>query len=149
VKLTTRMRDALTSAKHGPLRRVLKPGPGTPPWPAHPGTLHALERHELVTRGELRNRDGWPVTTWTITDTGRQALEPIEIFRHDHPVYLAPVGNGRSDYTTDPRNRVDDAEVTDPDSLESAWRQQAEQRRADAEDRRKAAQRLRRNLTAA
>jgi hypothetical protein len=150
------MRDALDRRRspHAPLRRVLKPGPArrpnrpaTPRWPAHPGTLHALERRELVARGEIRNRDGWPVTTWTITDAGRQALEPPEIFRRERDVYLAhPNPDISGDYTTDPRRGRDELPlVLDPDSLDSAWAQLSAERRAMTETPRARARRLARS----
>jgi hypothetical protein len=146
MKLTARMRDALEQARHAPLRRVLKPGPGAPPWPAHPGTLHALKRRELLARGELRNRDGWPVTTWTITDAGRQALQPPEIFRRERDVYLAhPNPDISGDYTTDPGRGRDELPVLDPDSLDSAWAQLSAERRAMTETPRARARRLARS----
>jgi hypothetical protein len=149
MKLTARMRDALEQARHAPLRRVLKPGPGAPSWPAHPGTLHALERREFLARGEIRNRDGWPVTTWTITDTGRQALEPIERTKTEAPVYLRrPASDIAGDYTSDPRARIDDAEVTDPDRLNEYWAQDAAERHAATEDPRARARRLTGNTRA-
>lgn len=150
VKLTASMRAALQQARHAPLRRVLEPGPGAPAWPAHPGTLHALERHKLLTRGEIRNRHGQPVTTWTITTAGRQALEPPEIFRRERDVYLAhPNPDLSGDYTTDPRRSRDELPVLDPDSLNNAWAQISAERRASAETPRDRARRLARNARAA
>jgi hypothetical protein len=101
---------------------------------------------ELVARGELRNRDGFPVMTWTITDAGRQALEPPEIFRRERDVYLAhPNPDISGDYTTDPRRGRDELPVLDPDSLDSAWAQLSAERRAATETPRARARRLARS----
>lgn len=150
MRLTINMRAALEQARHAPLRRVHPPGPGTPDWPAHFSTLYALERHQLLARGELRNRNGHPVTTWTITDHGRAALEPREIFRTEANVYLghavpatAAGTAGHGEFTTDKRYAVDPLPITDPATLDDAWTQLSEERRADAEDRRQRARRAR------
>lgn len=147
MRLTQHMRDALTKAQHAPLRRVHKPGPGAPPWPAAPNTLRALLRRGLVELGQIRNRDGWPVTTWTITDTGRAALQPVEIFRTERPLYLARPTKNSGDYTHDPSRRIDHLPVFDEASPQ--WRRRAATRHADAEDHRQAARRTARNLRAA
>jgi DNA-binding PadR family transcriptional regulator len=150
VKLTAAMRAALKQAKHAPLRRVHTPGPGQPEWPAHPLTLHALERHALVTRDTLRNRHGHPVTTWTITDSGRAALQPREIIRREPIMYLgravpatAAGTSGHGEFTTNKAFAVDQLPVVDPATLDDAWTQEAEHRHAAAADRRERARRAR------
>lgn len=148
MKLTTPMRNALEQAQHAPLRRVHNPTtPGKPPWPAHPSTLHALARHDLVTVDQIRNRHGYPTQLWTITDTGRQALQPKETFRQQRPVYLARPTKNSGDYTNDPSRRIDPLPVLDEASPE--WRRRAATRYADAADHRTEARRLARNIRAA
>jgi hypothetical protein len=126
VRLSEQMTDALTRAQHAPLRRVHRPGPGAPAWPAPPATLRALVRHELVVMGAIRDRDGWPVDTWTITDAGRLALHPPPRERVARAKFLAHSvtahGYLQPAYTDDPRRamrddagaieRVDPAEVS-------------------------------------
>lgn len=77
MKLTTNMRAALNQAKSaGELRRVHTPGSGTPTWPFAWQTLHALTRHGLLEASQRLNRKQQRMQVWTITDTGRQALNP-------------------------------------------------------------------------
>jgi hypothetical protein len=74
--LTPAMRDALRAARSQPLRRVHKPEPGQPPWPAHPSRLAALVRRGLLTGpDERRSRKGHRMDVWTITDAGVEALD--------------------------------------------------------------------------
>jgi DNA-binding PadR family transcriptional regulator len=126
VRLTTPMRDALAAAQHAPLRRAHRAA-GADPLPAPAATLRALIRHGLLDAGSIRNRHGDPVDTWTITDAGRAALAPREVFRQDRPTFLVdhrragwvdPTSEERhdDDYTSDPRKRVDELEVIDPDT---------------------------------
>jgi hypothetical protein len=98
-KLTPTMRAALERAKaEDGLRRVHKPGPGRPPWPAHPSTLAALVDRRLLERMLLLSRKGFLMDTWTITDTGRRALQPPRIIRRRRPLFLA---EGWPDLTCD------------------------------------------------
>lgn len=125
MKLTAHMRAALTQSVHAPLRRVHR---GSADWPAPPGTLHALVGHGLVVTARVRNRDGVAVDTWTITDAGRAALQPPEVFRQDRPTFLAdhrrapwcdptePDLDHKDDYTTDPAHRIDELEVVDDET---------------------------------
>jgi hypothetical protein len=124
-RLTALMTEALRRARHAPLRRVHAPGPGRPPWPASPATLHALVRHELVAVAVTRNRDGWPVDTWTLTTAGRLVLDPPPRRVAHRAKFLAHStdehGHLQPAYTDDPRRamrddggaieRVDPAEV--------------------------------------
>lgn len=124
MKLTVHMVEALTSAQHAPLRRVHR-GPGAARWPAPATTLYALIRRGYLVAGQIRNRDGAVVDTWTITDAGRAALLPREVFRQDRPVYLADHRRAQwvdpaeededrdDDYTTHPGLRIDELEVVD------------------------------------
>jgi hypothetical protein len=126
VRLSEPMTDALTAAQHAPLRRVHLPGPGRPPWPAAPATLRALIRHGLLEQGTARNRDGWPVDTWSITEAGRTALHPPPRERVHRAKFLAHSvtehGYLQPAYTDDPSRamrddrgaieRVDPAEVS-------------------------------------
>lgn len=126
MRLSEPMTDALTAAQHAPLRRVHLPGPGSPPWPAAPATLRALIRHGLLEQGTTRNRDGWPVDTWTITEAGRTVLHPPPRERVHRAKFLAHSvtehGYLQPAYTDDPRRamrddrgaieRVDPAEVS-------------------------------------
>jgi hypothetical protein len=139
MKLSVPMRDALIDASRNPLRRTHD----TPAdWPAHPATLAALVRHDLLEVSERRNRRGYLLTIWTLTDTGREALDPPPRYRPDRPLFLAhcgairyrklppktPTDLGRwviagskhdtstsnsGDYTTNPAKAIDPLEVVD------------------------------------
>jgi len=98
MRLTPAMRDALRRARHEPLRRVHRPGPGHPAWPASAPALAALARRELVKRSADISRRGYRMDVWTITDRGRAALEPRRVIRRLRPLYLA---EGWPDLTTD------------------------------------------------
>jgi hypothetical protein len=135
-KLTTRMRDALIDAKSRDLHRTAGR------WPASPSTLAALVRHGLLARNDRTNRHGHPTTVWSITAHGRKALLPRERFRAEPPVFMADVRDGRGDFTTWRTKADDRLEVTDPGTLDHAWQELADQRHADAEDRRREARRL-------
>jgi hypothetical protein len=125
-RLTAPQLEALQRARHAPLRRVHIAGPGRPPWPAAPATLRALLRRGLVELGTTRNRDGWPVDTWTITDAGRLVLDPPPRQRVERARFLAhstsKEGYLQPAYTDDPRlamrddggaiERVDPGEVS-------------------------------------
>lgn len=167
--MTKKMREALSEAHKNPLRRPMKPGPGKPPWPAHPSTIAALERHELVVRTTVRHRRGYVVHVWDVTEKGRLVLYPPPRFREDRPVYMTrgavryrKLANGRwtvaasrdsdrdrneDDYTSDPSRRIDDLEVV-PQAGE-AWRRRGEAARLGAQDRRVLALRLVRQAKAA
>ena len=111
MKLTARMRETLQHAAKQDLRRVHDDKPGKPPWPAPPATLYALVRHELLEHARVRNRKGWHVDLWTITDTGRQALIPRELVIPDRPVYLNRWVSSGGDYTHNRHRASDDLEV--------------------------------------
>lgn len=121
VKLTTHMRDALHQAQRNPLRRTHTPGPGKPPWPAAAVTLHALVHHGLLIVAELRNRHGWPVTTWTITDAGKAALTTDVKAPRDIPRFLSRPSRNTGDYTTNPTRAIDDLEVVDAPAEWTRW----------------------------
>lgn len=140
MRLTKPMRETLELARKQELRRV-HDGNGSPPGP-HINTLNALVRHELLAASERRTRRGHRLQAWTITDAGRQALQPREIHRTEELFYLNHTGRGAGDYTNDRTRAADDVPVLDPDTLHSAWRQRAEQRKAAAEDPRERARRL-------
>jgi hypothetical protein len=99
------MRDALedTSRRIEGLRRTFDDKAGHPTWPHHPATLAALVRRGLLEPREVRNRKGYRVQAWFITDAGRRALEPVLVIKRDVPLYLAPV-SGR---TSNPGRAVD------------------------------------------
>jgi hypothetical protein len=123
MRLSAPMHDALTDASRNPLRRTHDDSAGTPPWPAPAPTLAALIRHDLLECTEIRNRRGFKVTVWTITDLGHEALNPPPKYRADRPRFMARCGairfktlpNGRQavagggsgDYTSDPRKSID------------------------------------------
>lgn len=127
MKLTTLMHVALedVSRRQEGLRRTFDDEPGRPSWPQHPATLAALVRRGFVEQRDLRNRKGYRVQAWFVTDAGRKALEPVLVTRRDVPLYLARSGairyrklaNGRwavddesdgsGDYTTDPSRSID------------------------------------------
>ncbi len=93
--LTKHMRAALENARRGPLRRIHTPGPGRPPWPAHPSTLMALLRQGLVDHEVIKGNDGCWREAWTINDAGREALKPRDTTRRDSPMYLVRCGSTR------------------------------------------------------
>jgi hypothetical protein len=94
--LTRAMRDALRAARSQPLRRVHKPDvPGRPPWPAHPASLAALVRRELVIRGAEVSRKGFRMDVWTITDAGVEALEFVAVRRDIVRTLRVPGGSTR------------------------------------------------------
>lgn len=125
MRLSEPMTEALRQAQHAPLRRVHLPGPGRPPWPAAPATLRALIRHGLVEQGTVRNRDGWPVDTWAITDAGRSALHPPPRQRVQRARFLATTltqsGYLQPAYTNDPGRALRDEggaiEAEDPGEI--------------------------------
>lgn len=146
MKLTPRMRAALTDAKHRPLRRVHAPGPGKPAWPAHPASLAALVRHGLLEQGEARDKHANKVTTWTLTDAGRRELEPRHVFIEERDTWMARTGSG-SDWTKDPGRRMDDAPRMQQAS--PAWRRRAEAARLGDQDRQSLARHLAQQAKAA
>jgi hypothetical protein len=108
--LTANMREALQHAAKDPLRRVHKPGPGRPPWPASPSTLRALERRGLLEHTVIRNRHAHKVEVWTATEAGRQALEPPQRRQPvDRPRFIARPSRGGGDYTVSPQRALDTA----------------------------------------
>lgn len=134
--LSPKMRDALTAARRGPLRRTHTPGEGKPAWPAHPSTLAALVRHGLLDRSEGRNRHGYRLDLWTITDAGRAELEPRHRFIEQRPRWMARTGSG-ADYTSIRGESIDDTEA----EYSGKWDEIAERRRLEALDRRELARR--------
>jgi hypothetical protein len=107
-RLTTHMRQALqTAAAQDGLRRTHDTEHGQPPWPAPPATLHALLNRQLVTHTRIRNRKGYHVDTWTITDAGREALNPPPRQHTTRPRYMQPAGSRGGDYTTNPARSID------------------------------------------
>jgi hypothetical protein len=155
-RLTRPMRNALEDAVRQELRRV-HDTPGPAAWPAHPSTLAALVRHELLTRSTRRSKRGHQLDAWTITDAGRAALQPRDIFRRQPDLYLThavpeTTTGGHGEFTTDPRRalcREGDAAVIDPDTLDDAWSQVSTERRHAAQDRRARARRAARNIRSA
>lgn len=104
MKLSTHMQAALHNAAHPDgIRRHHHPNlPGADPWPHPPASLHALERHGLITAGRLRHRKGHEMTVWRITDAGRAVLnQPAKVERDTvrtihagHGTTLRPVAGG-------------------------------------------------------
>src|SRR4051812_2490544 len=84
--LTPAMRDTLRAARNQPLRRVHKPQPYRPPWPAHPSRLAALVRRGLLHRSADVSRKGYRMDTWTITDTGLLELEVVTVTKRPCPL---------------------------------------------------------------
>jgi hypothetical protein len=145
VSMTKNMRDALHAATKQPLRRLHNPQPGTPPWPAHPTTLNALTRHNYLTLTERRNKHGWRLQEWQITDAGRQALNPPPRVLRDTPRFLSRPSRTTGDYTANRHRAIDDLEAVDPAEIDAARRYMARELHADASDRRVVARRLARN----
>lgn len=164
MQLTALMHQALTRANTEPLRRIHNPRiPGKPRWPAHPLTLHALEQHGLLARTRITNGRGNPVDLWTITNPGRESLQPVERLLEHRPVFLVDrrlatpdwrdpakhPDEHREDYTRDRTRAIDDLEVIDPDHLSTAWARTSAARHADAQDRRRRARALASRVQAA
>jgi hypothetical protein len=131
-----KMRDALedTSRRIEGLRRTFDDKAGHPTWPHHPATLAALVRRGLLEPREVRNRKGYRVQAWFITDAGRRALEPVLVIKRDVPLYLAPVSGrtsnpGRAvDYDRHPvTGRLMAVEALNPPSPD--WQERAEAHR--------------------
>jgi hypothetical protein len=106
-QLTPAMRDALRAARSQPLRRVHKPGPGRPPWPAPAGS-------------EV-SRKGFRMDVWTITDAGVEALRPVESTRRPRPLLVA---EGWPDFTYAPGRAMRGEPGVLPDD-EPAWLSEA------------------------
>lgn len=79
--LTKPMREALRRARSQPLRRVHKPGPGRPPWPAYHSTLTTLVNDGLLEQRDRLSRQGYLVDEWFITEFGVEALKPVIVRR--------------------------------------------------------------------
>jgi hypothetical protein len=145
MRLSDQMTEALQRARRGELRRVHKPGPGKPPWPAHPATIAALLNRGLLNHSRKPNRHAWPVDTWTLTEAGHEALAPpAPRSGRDRVRFLADRSKSLTDYTSDPGKRIDDLEAVDPAMVDAAWFGAAAERHAGAADRRVAAKRVRR-----
>lgn len=143
------MRSTLEEAVRHELRRVHDETSGAAPWPAHPVTLAALVRRGLLAHSTRKSKRGHRLDAWAITEHGRDVLAPRERFRRETLVYLRrPASENHGDFTTDRSYAIDDAPVIDTSTLDHAWTQLAEERRAAAEDRRARARRARRNLLA-
>lgn len=130
--MTKQMHAVLQQAATQELRRTFDT-PTPPAWPAPPSTLAALVRHGLLERTERRTRHHHTMWVWTITDAGKHALEPTELFKDERPVYLGQVGYELGDddhdelrekgYTTNPLRRIDPLPVAGPAS--TVWRRKA------------------------
>lgn len=145
------MRDTLEQAVRQELRRVHDTK--RPEWPAHPSTLAALVRHGLLTRATRKSKRSHQLDTWAITQAGRDALKPRDIFRHQPDLYMThaipeTTSGGHGEYTTDPRLSIcrEGVPITDPDTLNPAWDQLREERRHANEHRRTHARRLARTI---
>jgi DNA-binding PadR family transcriptional regulator len=139
------MREVLKLAAKQEIRR-LEGEDWSVPWQ----TLYALAKNGLLEESTRRNRVGRPFRAWAITDAGRQALLPREIFKVDRDEYLCrPIPDRRGDYTTNPAWSVDRLPIMDPDKVSLKWRRNAETQRVGAQDRRQAAARVSRSLKAA
>lgn len=74
------MRAALRAARSQPLRRVHKPGPGRPPWPAPHASLRALVNRGLLTDPDRQvSRKCYPMDVWQITPLGIESLEYVAV----------------------------------------------------------------------
>lgn len=142
MKLSDRMREALEAASRNPLRRVHDNKPGRPAWPANPNTIAALVRHGLLEHDRRRNRKSFWFDEWTLSDKGREALEPsLPRARADRPLYLShPVPGKRGDYTQNKAKAIDDLETLDYRRVDGLWRRDAETARVGAQDGSKVAQ---------
>jgi hypothetical protein len=141
--MTEQMRTALQDAAKQDLRRVHHDGPGAAHWPAHPASLAALVRRGYLKHTRLRSRKNLAVDVWTVTDAGKDALRPPRLIGSERPVFMAR-GSGT---TSERAMAIDDVELADPPS--AAWLRVSREKRAGAQDARKAAGKLARSLRAA
>lgn len=107
MKVTDLMREALEDARRGPLRRVHDDQPGQPAWPAHPVSLYALVRRELLAYSERLSGRGYRLQEWTITAAGREVLDPPLRLVQERPVFLARPSANSGDYTNNPNRSID------------------------------------------
>lgn len=113
MKVTALMHATLEAARRGPLRRIHDGDPGQPNWPAHPTTLHALVRRELLAIDERRSGKGYRLQEWTITDAGREVLDPPIRHIQERPLYLARPSANSGDYTANPHRSIDNDHRSD------------------------------------
>lgn len=142
-RLTPAMHKALDHARRaGPtgLRRVHDNKPGRPEWPAHPATLTALLRRGHIEHRRLKNRNDWPVDQWTITDTGRLALNPPTRPKPDRPRFLQSEVWRGGDTTNEPSRSIDyepglgAVEYVDPAQLDPSHTRLTRTRHEGAQD---------------
>jgi DNA-binding PadR family transcriptional regulator len=167
--LTRPMRDTLEQAARQELRRVHDTP--RPEWPAHHSTLAALVRHGLLAYSTRKSKRRHEIEAWAITDSGRDALQPREVFRQEPDYYLARGGSisyrltpngsiGR--WTVDDRDQDSEADkgyttnpATSSDRLprmappDPEWKQRSEARRAHAQNAQTDARKLARQIRAA
>lgn len=150
--MTKNMLAALkTAEKQQTLRRTHIPGPGEPKWPTgiHPSTLAALVKTGLLQLGEIRDRNGYKVTTWTPTDAGREALKPKAVIHKDTPRFMRRPSRSGGDYSASHIHAIDELEAVDPGEIGEAWFGRAARKYAEAMDRRGAARMIARQRRAA
>lgn len=135
MKLTANMRAALeaTGRSEG-LRRIHT---GDKAWPAHPATLAALLRHDLVDHIVDPDRHGNTRETWRINDNGRLALHPPPRLVRDVPHLL----NRRTITRFMQYGVWKEANVPEPEGMmpSGEWKRRAERRHARDRDRRERA----------
>lgn len=138
--MTQAMLTALQKAQNCPLRRIHAEH-GKPHWPAHPSTLAALVRLELMRRDQRVNRKGRRIDEWIVTDAGREVLKPKPVkVRRLGPLY---VSRGWPDYTGDiGRAMPGEPEAVRPQDVDALWFGAAAERHAIERDRRTAARRV-------
>lgn len=92
-RLTELMRTTLeNAARQDGLRRTHDDKPGRPPWPMPHQSLNALVNRGLLAHTRTRNRKGYPLDIWRITDTGREALKPPQRISRDTHNSMAAKG---------------------------------------------------------
>ena len=175
MKPTQAMRKALKLAQAtGELRRMKDERKGTqrqrtikgtdgepnpayvepPEWPhgIAPATLAALVRHGWLEEGTRKNRRGYDMHVWSVTDAGRLVLNPPPKQQRDTP------RDGR--YKGKARFRVmiggvwtdvaaPEPEEVKPSDLDHRWSQEAEKRWRESKDRREQARKLADRMRAA
>ena len=177
-RITANMRAALEFALHtGELRRLVddrskdqrkrtikgtdKPNPAyvePPEWPhgLAAATLAALVRHGWLEQGIRKNRKGYDMHVWTITDAGRQALVDDATPRaRQGGQQRVSTGKTLVDYEMqivtqrDGSRRLQRVPVERPDRLSDRTGLEAQARWEEAQDRRAQARRLTKLLRAA
>lgn len=141
--MTSNMREALSRAQNGPLRRVHDQTHGQAPWPAHPRSLGALVKAGLLEKPRRRvSRNGHAIDEWFVTPAGLEALKPRAVVKRDTVRLLrVPGGSTRMmQLGVWVDARMSEPEKVNPDEVDAVWFGEAARRHSEARDLRGRAQ---------